>query len=94
MMALSILSILLIVSMPILAHVYDERQIIKQKHEAIRMLQHQLLLWRRNDNASLNAEQDTDFQFEWIERKEHSAYLSVHWTYRGRTYRLTGEALR
>ncbi|GEB76692.1 hypothetical protein SINU_07155 [Sporolactobacillus inulinus CASD] len=94
MVALSILSLLLIVSMPILTHVSYERQIIKQKHEAIRMLQHELLLWRRNDNASLNTEQDTDFQFEWIEKKEHSAYLSVHWTYGGRTHRLTGEAVR
>ncbi|GAY75288.1 hypothetical protein NBRC111894_842 [Sporolactobacillus inulinus] len=69
MVALSILSLLLIVSMPILTHVSYERQIIKQKHEAIRMLQHELLLWRRNDNASLNTEQDTDFQFEWIEKR-------------------------
>ncbi|MCO7176519.1 hypothetical protein ACFP7A_13515 [Sporolactobacillus kofuensis] len=67
---------------------------IKQKSEAITFLRHQLLQWKFNNDMQVQPQSTTNFQMEWIEQTEHSAYLRVYWVYGGRTHSLYGEARR
>lgn len=92
MIAISILTLLMIVVMPILMHTYQERQIIRQKNEAISLLRYHLLSWKKGDSILTEPNTSTSFQIEWIEKNDLSAYLSVNWEYGGRTHRLSGEA--
>lgn len=90
--SICILTIVIGIAFPILMQTYRERQILKQKNEALIYLRHQLLLWKTDGDILSKAEPATVFQLEWIEQTDHSAYLRVYWNYDGRTHYLTGEA--
>lgn len=92
MVALSILTLLMLVAMPTLMHTYRERQMLKQKNEALSLLRYHLLSWKTESPLLSEPATRTPFQIEWMERDDHSAYLSVAWKYGGRVHQLSGEA--
>ncbi|MET1247683.1 type II secretion system protein [Sporolactobacillus sp. STCC-11] len=92
MVAISILTLLMLVAMPILMQTYRERQMLKQKNEALSLLRYHLLSWKTESPLLSEPATRTPFQIEWIERDDHSAYLSVAWEYGGRVHQLFGEA--
>lgn len=94
MTALAIFTILILTAVPLLVRVDQERQLIKQSHEAISLLSYHLMSWKSNGALSAEPETSLDFHIEWIEQNEHSAYLSISWDYEGRKHKITGEAKR
>jgi type II secretory pathway component PulJ len=92
MVAISLFTLLLIVTMPILTQTYRERQMLRQKNEALSLLRYHLLSWKTESPLLSEPATRTPFQIEWIERNDHSAYLSVTWKYGGRAHQLAGEA--
>jgi type II secretory pathway pseudopilin PulG len=92
MVAISLFTLLLIVTMPILAQTYHERQMLRQKNEALSLLRYHLLSWKTESTILSEPTTQTPFQTKWMERNDHSAYLSITWEYGGRAHQLAGEA--
>ncbi|MCL1630376.1 hypothetical protein M3N64_00195 [Sporolactobacillus sp. CPB3-1] len=60
--------------------------------EAIRLLRSQLLTWKSGKNITFTPKMAADYQLEWVEKSETSAYLNISWTYSGRVFKISGEA--
>lgn len=87
-----ILSTVMLLAFPVLIHIYNERQILQQKQEAIDVLRDQLMQWKTGNPIAPKPEVRTDFTFHWSRKTEHEARLRVSWLYGGRIHELSSEA--
>lgn len=75
----------------ILLRVYDERQMIRERTEAMHILQRQLLAWETGASIPQHG-RATMYRLDWLQNNDHQAILTVAWTHRGKAYQLQSEA--
>ncbi|MCO7126834.1 hypothetical protein NIE88_13765 [Sporolactobacillus shoreicorticis] len=92
MTALAILTLLILIATPLLVHVDQERQLVKQNHEAVSLLRYHLMSWKSDGAISDKPETSQDFHIKWIEKNEHSVCISISWNYKGHMHKVIGEA--
>ncbi|WKB36942.1 hypothetical protein QS257_09085 [Terrilactibacillus sp. S3-3] len=79
--AVLLLTLVMLVSFPLLYHTYQERQAIEQKKEALSLLQNALLKWQAapNDDMLPAVPATRPYVLDWKKATEHEAKLCVHW---------------
>lgn len=88
-----ILTFVMLLVFPILIHIYQERLLLQQKNEAIRVLRTELIEWKTGDpDAFPPLKTSTSFHLNWKEKSDHQAILAVTWINKRKTYEMTSEA--
>jgi hypothetical protein len=91
-LSICILTIVILMLLPVIPHVYRERQVIQQKTEALQLLRYHLVRWKASPESIPEPVSSYPFDLKWEKKTGKEAILSVSWTYDNRHYQLRSEA--
>lgn len=86
-----LMSIMLLV-FPVMSQVWNERQILRQKAEAIKILRFNLMQWRAGEPIGPQFEVAAPFTLSWKKKTEQETVLSIKWSSGSRHFQLSSEA--
>lgn len=80
MVSICMLTLVILITIPVLTHVYQERIMLQKKNEAIRLLRYHLMQWKADSLTFPENQADPAFSLHWEKKTDHSAVLSVSWS--------------